>query len=288
MFTADQYELLDFGAGRKLERFGRLVLDRPCPAAGNVARQHEPLWAEADAVFERLDADSGRWYTNSAFPESWTVSHGRVTFELRPTPFGHVGIFPEQAANWQWLADRLAQVGGPLKVLNLFAYTGGSTLAAAAAGAEVVHVDAAANVVAWARRNAEISGLADRPIRWIVEDALKFVAREVRRGNRYDTIILDPPSFGRGPKGQVWKATEHLYDLLAQCAALTAGHGALLLATCHTPEITRTSLAYQMIEAFVADPVDFSSGELQLRTAQGQTLASGIVCQGWKKGEISN
>ena len=141
-------------------------------------------------------------------PERWTIAHGPLQFELKRTDFGHLGLFPEQAENWDWIAERVAAAGRPLKVLNLFAYTGGSTLAAAAAGAEVVHVDAAKNIVAWARRNAELSGLADAPIRWIAEDAMKFVKRELKRGNRYDAVILDPPSYGHGPQGEVWRLVE--------------------------------------------------------------------------------
>jgi len=217
----DQYELIDFGRGRRLERFGAILLDRPWPAV----ERHEPNrpedWERADARFEGPRAGRGRWVARRTLPETWTIELASLRFQLKPTPWGQVGVFPEQRANWQWIARQFgaqahagvpAGAAGPaeseprrLRLLNLFAYTGGSTLAAAAQGAEVVHVDAAANIVAWARRNAALSALEEHPIRWIVEDAQKFVRRELRRGNQYDGVILDPPSYGHGAHGEVWR-----------------------------------------------------------------------------------
>ena len=176
------YQLIDFGEGRRLEAFGPLVLDRPCPAAEGAAKGDPAAWSSADARFQRRDSIGGEWTTDGDLPSRWTVARGPLTFELKRTEFGHLGIFPEQAANWDWIAARLASGPRPVHVLNLFAYTGGSTLAAAAAGAEVTHVDAGKNVVAWARRNAALSGLADAPIHWVVEDAPKFVRRALARG----------------------------------------------------------------------------------------------------------
>ena len=167
---------------------------------------------------------------------------GRCVLELKRTNFGHLGLFPEQAANWPWIAEQVASAPA-MRVLNLFAYTGGSTLAAAAAGAEVVHVDAAKNIVAWARRNAALSGLADAPIHWIAEDALKFVKRELRRENRYDAVILDPPSYGHGAHGEVWRLSQHLPRLLELCGQLTAGRRRFMLLTCHTPDFEPARLA---------------------------------------------
>jgi 23S rRNA (cytosine1962-C5)-methyltransferase len=308
MVPPDQYDLLDFGDGRRLERFGGVVLDRPCPAAEGVPRAMPELWRQADARFERGEEEEGRWSVAKAtLPEQWTVAHGPLRFELKRTPFGHVGLFPEQAENWEWIAGQAGQAdrgagcqpasasqadwqSAPrpagwkpaLRVLNLFAYTGGSTLAAAA-GAEVVHVDAARNIVAWARRNAELSGLAGRPIHWIAEDAQKFVRRELRRGSRYDAVILDPPSYGHGLRGEVWRLSEHLPRLLAQCAELTAGRRRFMLLTCHTPGYEPERLR-EMLAAALGDSERgaIEARQMVLRTAAGRELPSGVAVY-WKR-----
>ncbi len=234
MFASGEYQLLDFGAGRKLERFGPYVLDRPAPGAAEAAPRKFELWPDADATYERGGAQQGRWHFNRLLDESWPVRHGELTLILKFTDSGQVGLFPEQAKNWDWIAEQVRSAGRPLQVLNLFAYTGGSTLAAAAAGAEVVHVDAATSVVAWARANAEASGLADAPIRWIAEDAVKFARRELKRGHRYDAVILDPPGYGHGPRGETWKLEQHLGELLGVCLELTAENRQFILLTCHS------------------------------------------------------
>lgn len=283
MFSPDQYELLDFGQGRKLERFGSTILDRPSPAAEGHVPSDEILWRSTDAKFQRTSDDAGQWSWQGERRNNWPLVHGDVTLELKPTDFGHLGVFPEQAENWDWLARRIAAARRPLKVLNLFAYTGGSTLAAAAAGAEVVHVDAAKNVVAWARRNAELSQLADKPIRWIVEDSTLFVEREVRRGHRYDAVILDPPSYGHGPRGESWKLSTDLARLVARCAELVAHEPAFFLLTCHTPgfgpaeldALLSDTLFGRCQQGVVAKP-------LSLVTANGRRLACGTVAR-WPK-----
>ncbi len=283
MFSPDQYQLLDFGRGRKLERFGQFIVDRPSPAADGLAPADSQQWRAADAKFERTAGDQGRWRWKSAQRESWPLTHGPTTFELKPTDFGHLGVFPEQAANWDWLAQRVAAARRPLKVLNLFAYTGGSTLAAAAAGAEVVHVDAAKNVVAWARRNAELSGLADKPIRWIAEDASLFVERELKRGHRYDAVILDPPSYGHGPRGETWKLSTDLAPLLANCATLVERTPTFFLLTCHTPGFGPAEL-----DAILSDTLfgrcqqGVVAKKLSLATSDGRRLACGTVAR-WPK-----
>ena len=235
MFTSDEYQLLDFGAGRKLERFGPYVLDRPSPAAANAERMRPELWPQAAARYKRT-AEAGGWVREGEIAEPWTIAAGPLRFELKLTEAGHLGVFVEQAANWAWIAEQVRAAERPFTVLNLFAYTGGSTLAAAAAGASVVHVDAAANVVAWARRDAAASGLAERPIRWIAEDALRFARRELKRGRQYDAVILDPPAYGHGPRGEPWKLEEHLPELLDLCFALTSARRAFVLLTCHSGE----------------------------------------------------
>jgi 23S rRNA (cytosine1962-C5)-methyltransferase len=290
MFTDDQYALLDFGDGRRLERFGEFTLDRPCPAAEGLGRADPNQWASADASFDGRDQEKGQWTNRREPPPRWTIAHGRLRFELKRTDFGHLGLFPEQAENWDWIAHVLPSPGtdrrlvgrgaggegdgNSLKVLNLFAYTGGSTLAAAAAGAEVMHVDAAKNIVAWARRNAELSGLADAPIHWIVEDAMKFVKRELKRGNRYDAVIVDPPSYGHGPRGEVWRLSKHLPRLLAMCGELTAGRLAFMLLTCHTPGYNADTLRAMTLEAF-GDAGLVTAGPLTIRSAAGRQLPSG-------------
>jgi 23S rRNA (cytosine1962-C5)-methyltransferase len=281
MFRADQYELLDFGQGRKLERFGPLVLDRPAPAVSDAAVRDLGLWGSADARFTRHDAAHGDWTLRGRLPAHWHLHHGSTVLELQRTHSGAVGVFPEQAENWDWIDRQVRRSGGVLKVLNLFAYTGASTLAAAAAGAEVVHVDAARSVVNWARRNAARSHLADAPVRWIVDDARKFVERELRRGSQYHGVILDPPTYGHGPKSEPWEMATDLYDLLTACGRLTRGARAFMLLTCHTPTIGPAEL-----EAMLADAV-FGHGQsgvfakpLTVRTRDGRHLPSGVVA-GW-------
>lgn len=252
-WRADQYALIDFGGGRKLERFGSLILDRPCPAALTHGRalSHRSLsstqsvsdWQRADL---RLD-NSGRLVAGQPPPAAWQCQIGSMVFQLKLTPFGHVGLFPEQVANWQWLYAQCAQFpqtpSGNFSALNLFAYTGGTTMCLAAAGGRVVHVDASAPAVKWARANAQASGYAERPIRWIVEDARKFVARERRRGNRYDVIVLDPPSFGHGAAGERFEIAHDLPDLIVDCMQLLAEHRGTLLLSAHCEQPTPIDIA---------------------------------------------
>jgi 23S rRNA (cytosine1962-C5)-methyltransferase len=248
MYESDDYELVDFGAGRKLERFGPYLLDRPSPAAAGQLRQRPELWAEAAARYDRPGREAGRWTLVRPIERPWHVHFGPLALELKLTEAGHLGVFPEHAAQWDWLDGvvRRAVPSGPLKVLNLFAYTGASTLVAAAAGAEVVHVDAAAGVVAWARRNAQTCNLDRLPIRWIIEDVVQFVRREQKRGSRYDAVILDPPAYGHGPRGQTWKLTRHLDALLSACLELCRQRRRFLLLTCHSGPLARAGelLAY--------------------------------------------
>lgn len=246
-WSADQYALIDFGGGRKLERFGSLVLDRPSPAAivsGRSLPRHDVSSTSALGNWEQVDVrldSAGGLLAGQPPPDGWQCRFGDMVFQLKLTPFGHVGLFPEQAANWQWLNAHCAQYpqahAGSFDALNLFAYTGGTSMCLAAAGGRVVHVDASAPAVKWARTNAQASGYAQRPIRWIVDDARKFVAREVRRGRRYDVIVLDPPSYGHGAAGERFEIARHLPDLIADCLQLLAtDRGALLLsAHCEEP-----------------------------------------------------
>ncbi|MNS24532.1 Ribosomal RNA large subunit methyltransferase I [compost metagenome] len=244
------YALLDSGDGRKLERYGRYTVVRPEPQCFWKAHD-ENAFERANAMFDpqQEEEDSGRWRFDQhgpidAFPLQWRD----VRFMGRFTPFRHLAFFPEQAANWEWLDARIRTLNQP-KILNLFGYTGVASLAASAAGAHVTHVDASKKSVAYARENAELSGLADRPIRWLVEDARKFVAREVRRGSKYDGIILDPPKYGRGANGEVWRLFEDMPELLKDCAALLSDDASFLLLNAYAARISGLSLAHAMAEA---------------------------------------
>jgi 23S rRNA (cytosine1962-C5)-methyltransferase len=274
MWDRTQYELVDFGRGRKLERFAGVLLDRPSPAAEGCLPGRPDQWASAQARYERTSGDRGAWRVFREMPAEWLVRHGEVVLELRLTEFGHVGLFPEQADNWEWLQRQVQSASRSLKVLNLFAYTGASTLAAAAAGAEVVHVDAARTSVAWARRNAARSGLAAQPIRWIAEDARKFVRRELKRGNRYDGLILDPPTYGHGPRGEAWKLEEHLPALLEDCRALLGDDACFVLLTCHSPRIGPSELRELLSDR---KPGTVIASELCLAGPDGRELPSGMM-----------
>ncbi len=289
MASAESYQLIDFGEGRRLERFGPVVLDRPCPSAEGLPRDDPAAWGRADARFQRTRGDEGRWIDARGLPPRWTVACGPLVLELKRTEFGQVGLFPEQQVNWDWIGRQLgaapapalpapAATPAPLRVLHLFAYTGVATLAAAAAGAEVTHVDAARTAVTGARRNALLSGLSAAKIRWIVDDALKYAARELKRGSRYDAVILDPPSYGHGPDGEPWVIEKQLPQLLEICGQLTAGRRRWVLLTCHTPQLVaeclRSLLAKSLDDGI---PGSLTAGPLTLPAAGGRRLPSGIV-----------
>jgi len=226
------YELIDSGDGMRLEHWGKYTLSRPDPVA--LWHPTNPiLWEKADAVYHRSSAGGGKWDISS-LPETWTVAYDDLSFIVKPMGFKHTGVFPEQAVNWDWTRNLIRGAGRPIRVLNLFAYTGGATLAAAQAGASVCHVDAAKGIVLHAKENAAASKLDRAPIRWIVDDCRKFIAREARRGNQYDAIILDPPSYGRGAGGEVWKIEDDLYPFLEDCVKLLSNHPLFLLLNSYT------------------------------------------------------
>ena len=235
MFIADaltDYEILDTGSGMKLERWADFTLARPDPQA-IWEKQRPGLWDAADAVYIRANTGGGHWEYRRRLPERWTVAFDALRFYVRPTGFKHTGLFPEQSANWRFMMDALASRPGAA-VLNLFAYTGGATLACAAAGARVTHVDAAKSMTAWARENAALSGLGEAPIRYIVDDCLKFVLREQRRGRKYQGILMDPPSYGRGAGGQIWKIEDDLFGLVAEAARLLADDALFFIINSYT------------------------------------------------------
>ena len=250
------YGLVDSGGGRKLERYGRFSVVRPEPQCLWTPALDAAAWDRADAVFDPSgEEDAGRWRFSGPAPDTWPLAWGEVRFHGRFTSFRHLAFFPEQAANWAWLDNRQRSAGRPLKILNLFGYTGVASLVCAAAGAEVTHVDASKKAVAWARENAALSGLEDRPVRWIVEDARKYVAREVKRGNRYDGVILDPPKYGRGPTGEVWRLYDDLPELIGLCAHLLSDEASFLLLNAYAERISGVALA-----SLLADALDGRSG----------------------------
>ncbi|MBQ4324895.1 MAG: class I SAM-dependent methyltransferase [Clostridia bacterium] len=237
------YELIDTSHGEKLERWGRFTLIRPDPQVIWETEREHPLWREADAAYRRSRTGGGAWSENR-LPEKWTVGYGDLRFCIRPMGFKHTGLFPEQAVNWDWFSRLIREAGRPIKVLNLFAYTGGATVAAAKAGASVCHVDAAKGMVAAAKENAVLSGLADAPIRYIVDDCRKFVEREIRRGNRYDGIIMDPPSYGRGPTGEVWKIEEHIDELVSLVSGVFSEKPLFFLLNSYTTGLSASAMKY--------------------------------------------
>lgn len=245
-FTKDwqDYELLDCSGGERLERWGKIVLIRPDPQViWNTPKDH-PCWYKADARYIRSKEGGGHWECRRQLPEAWNINYRDLQFKISPTGFKHTGLFPEQAVNWDMMREKITGAGRSVKVLNLFAYTGGATLAAAAAGASVCHVDAAKGMVHWARENAELSSLAEKLIRWIVDDCAKFVEREIRRGNTYDAIIMDPPSYGRGPGGEVWKLEDQIYDLVKLCTGVLSDDPLFFLLNSYTTGLSASTMEY--------------------------------------------
>lgn len=228
------YELIDTADGEKLERWGQYTLRRPDPQVIWSAQKSSKEWKNVDAHYHRSSKGGGEWEYKKKLPERWTVSFGPLSFYIEPTGFKHTGLFPEQAVNWKWMMEKIQAAERPIKVLNLFAYTGGATVASAYAGAEVCHVDASKGMVTWAKENVALSGLADKPVRFIVDDVMKFVQREKRRGKTYDAIIMDPPSYGRGPNKEVWKIEDSLYGFVEECLDILSPNPLFFLINSYT------------------------------------------------------
>lgn len=240
----NDYRLVDSAGGEKLEYWKNILLCRPDPQAIWTEKASPEIWKKADARYLRSNTGGGRWqFQNKKMPESWTVNYKNLTFNIKPMGFKHTGLFPEQAVNWDWFSGLIKKAGRPIRVLNLFAYTGGATVAALSAGAEVVHVDASKGMVTWAKENVVSSGLGDRYVRFIVDDVKKFVQREFRRNREYDAVIMDPPSYGRGPGGEVWRIEDELYPLIQDCMKIMSDNPLFFLINSYTTGLSQTVLS---------------------------------------------
>lgn len=274
MWTANNwidYQLLDASAGERLERWGDYILIRPDPQVIWDTPRKMDEWKKRNGHYHRSKKGGGQWEFFH-LPQQWSIQYRELTFHLKPFHFKHTGLFPEQAVNWDWITEKIRGAGREIKVLNLFAYTGGATLAAAAAGASVTHVDASKGMVAWARENAASSGLSQAPIRWLVDDCLKFVEREIRRGNTYDAIIMDPPSYGRGPKGEIWKLEDSIYHLLTRCALLLNDNPLFFLVNSYTTGLAPSVLTYMISTALRERGGTVTSQEIGL-----PALSTGLI-----------
>jgi len=274
------YQVIDCSCGEKLERWGKYILLRPDPQVIWDTPKKDKSWKKLNGHYHRSSKGGGEWEFFD-LPQEWSINYTlpinkTLTFNLKPFSFKHTGLFPEQATNWDWFSEKIKKAGRPIKVLNLFAYTGGATLAAAAAGASVTHVDASKGMVTWAKENAVSSGLGDAPIRWIVDDCVKFVEREIRRGNHYDAIIMDPPSYGRGPKGEIWKIEEAVYPLIKLCAQLLTEKPLFFLVNSYTTGLQPAVLTYMISTALKEFDGTTTSNEIGLPvSATGLVLPCG-------------
>ena len=266
MWVADNwkdYNVLDCSRGEKLERWGDYILVRPDPQVIWDTPKKSKGWKKKNGHYHRSSKGGGEWEFYN-LPEQWSINYKNLTFQLKPFSFKHTGLFPEQAVNWDWFSEKIRKANRPIKVLNLFAYTGGATLAAAEAGAQVTHVDASKGMVAWAKENAVSSGLADAPIRWLVDDCVKFVEREIRRGHHYDAIIMDPPSYGRGPKGEIWKIEDNIYNLIKLCTQILVPNPLFFLVNSYTTGLQPAVLEYMITTALKDFPGTVTADEIGL------------------------
>ena len=271
------YELIDCSDGERLERWGDIVLIRPDPQIIWKTPKKDPLWKQAHARYHRSSSGGGAWQFYKNMPKQWKIKYKDLTFGIKPMGFKHTGVFPEQAVNWDFAADKIKNAGRPVKVLNMFAYTGAATLACLNAGASVCHVDASKGMVQWAKENAELSSLSDKPVRWLVDDCVKFVQREQRRGNKYDGIIMDPPSYGRGPGGEVWKLEEQLFSLVELCSGILSDNPVFFILNSYTTGLSPSVMEYLLgVMLRIRFGGSVSSSEIGLHvTATGLALPCG-------------
>lgn len=273
------YELLDSGNGEKLERYGSVILSRPDPQALWSKNLTDVKWNSADLVFKR-DGKDGKWVSKNKLESKWQIEMGDLKFWIKPTAFKHVGLFPEQLPNWNWVQEKIKLADKEISVLNLFGYTGGATLACAQAGAKVCHIDASKSSITWAKDNAELSGLREKPIRYILDDALSFVKKEIKRGNKYDAIIMDPPAFGRGPDGELWKIEDGFIDLLDKCSHLLSDNPIFFIINGYSSGYSAIAYKNNLIKIFEKRGGKIEFGELAIEeSGSGRLLPSGIFAR---------
>ncbi len=288
MYLSDKwkdYRVVDASGGEKLEYWGRYLLRRPDPIAVWDMKSDAQRWNNVDAWYHRSSKGGGSWQIfNKSIPEKWQVHYRDLIFNVRPTGFKHTGLFPEQAVNWDWISELIKSAGRPVRVLNLFAYTGGATVSALAAGAEVCHVDASKGIVTWAKENVVSSGLGDRRVRYIVDDVVKFVKREIRRGNKYDGIIMDPPSYGRGPSGELWQIEEKIFPLVSDCMEILSDNPLFMLINSYTTglsaQVFRNVIAVTAMKKF-GGHMDADEIGLPIESS-GLVLPCGISTRYWR------
>lgn len=283
-FDWKDYELIDCSDGERLERWNNIILIRPDPQVIWKTPKNNPLWKKADAVYHRSKSGGGAWEVKTKLPPYWSIDYKDLTFNIKTMGFKHTGIFPEQAVNWDEIRTLIREAGRPVKVLNLFAYTGGATVACLKEGASVVHVDASKGMVSWAKENAAASAVSDKSVRWIVDDCIKFVQREIRRGNRYDIIIMDPPSYGRGPGGEVWKLEDEVYNFIELCSRLLYSGSIAVLINSYTTGLSPSVMQY--ILGSVVVPLfggKVSSSEIGLPVTQSNMILPCGASAFWKK-----
>lgn len=276
------YELLDSGNGEKLERFGKFILVRPETKAIWKKSLPNIMWEKCDAIYEQND-ETGKWIFKKNLPAAWNIKWQDLTFEVRPTAFKHTGVFPELASLWEFMREKIKNATRTINLLNLFAYTGGSTLAAASASASVTHLDASKSIVAWAAKNAEFSNLKQKPIRWIVDDAVAFVKREIKRGNKYDAIVMDPPKFGRGSSGQVWKIENDLPNLLELCKSVLSLNPLFFIINAYSVSLSALTLENLLSQTMKGAGGKTDCGELCLKSASSPNILSTSIFGRWER-----
>ncbi len=275
------YEILDMANGEKLERWGNIYLIRPDPQIIWKEKTFPEKWKKANAKYIRSSTGGGAWNYKNKLPESWQIHYKDLTFLVKPMGFKHTGLFPEQAVNWDWMIEKIQNAGRPIKVLNLFAYTGGASVACSYAGASVCHVDSSKGMVTWAKENVAVSGLADRKVRYIVDDVVKFVSREIRRGNTYDAIVMDPPSYGRGTNGEVWKFEENLPDLISLCSKVLSEEPLFFLINSYTTGISSMVLE-NLLRLNIKKGGNFSHGEIGLPMTDSKLILPCGIYARWE------
>lgn len=278
------YELIDCSCGERLERWGQHILIRPDPQVIWKTPKRNPMWKNADARYIRSNTGGGRWEVYKKLPDRWEIGYKDLSFNIKTMGFKHTGLFPEQAVNWNLIREIIRNAGRPVKVLNLFAYTGGATIAALAENAQTVHVDASKGMVSWAKENAVSSSFADRSVRWLVDDCIKFVQREIRRGNKYDIIIMDPPSYGRGPGGEVWKLEDSVYEFVELCSQVVSDNALALFLNSYTTGLSSAVMEY-ILSAVMCPKFggSVSGDEIGLKaTSSGLILPCGATAI-WRK-----